>query len=265
MTPSSSLIYKILSGAYGVLMYIFIFLPVVVLVLFSFHDGKVPVPPFEGPTIEWYKAVLSKDRLVDATINSVLVAVASALVSTILGFLAAYGLSRHEVRGASILQWLLMAPLTVSYLIVGMGLLIVFNATGIGKSLISVSIGHVVINLPIAFAICLSQLGEHQASLERAARDLGASGLKVIALITVPLIWPGIMASLFLCFTLSWDEFVIAFLLSRFDITLPVEIWSMLRTGLSPETNAAGTLVFLTSFIMVIGFELTRFRRDSQK
>ncbi|MGH6960016.1 MAG: ABC transporter permease, partial [Dongiaceae bacterium] len=139
------------------------------------------------------------------------------------------------------------APIMVSYLIIGLGLLITFHSLGIGKSLLAVGIGHVVINLPLCFAIVYSQLGEHQANIERAAHDLGASDLQALLLVTVPMMWPTLLAAFFISFTLSWDEFVIAFLLSRFDVTLPVVMWNMLNSGLNPQLNAVGALVFATS------------------
>ena len=192
------------------------------------------------------------------------VAIVSSALSCFLGFLAAYGLARHTLRGAGMVQWLLMAPLSVSYLIIGMGLLITFNSMAIPKSLTAVIIGHVVINLPLAFAIIYSQMGEHQANIERAARDLGAAEWQVLMLITLPLLWPALMASFFLSFTLSWDEFIIALLVSRFDVTLPVEIWSLLRSGLNPKTNAVGSLVFIVSIIFVAVAELVVFGRRKQ-
>lgn len=245
---------QVSSALYLAACYVFIFLPVASLVLFSFHAGSVPVPPFEGPSLHWYERVLSDGRLMGALWHSVGVAIAAAVISTALGFLAAYGLARHRVPGTPAIRWLLIAPLTVSYLIIGMGLLITFNGLGLGRSLWHVIIGHVVINLPLAFAIITSQLGEHQAGLERAARDLGAGEIRVVALVTTPLIWPALFAALALCFTLSWDEFIIAYLLTRFDVTLPVVIWNMLRTGLDPQTNAAGTLVFFVSMAIVTLF-----------
>jgi spermidine/putrescine transport system permease protein len=208
--------------------------------------------------------VLSNRRLIEALGNSVLVGGLSSLTATVLGFLAAYGLARRRPRFAGAAQFMLMAPITVSYLIIGMGLLITFNTLGVGKSLLAVGIGHVVINLPLAFGIVYSQLGEHQANVERAAHDLGASDLKALLLITVPMLWPTLLAAFFIAFTLSWDEFVIAFLLSQFDVTLPVVIWSLLRSGLNPELNAAGTLVFATSigFVILVELLLRRGRRD---
>jgi len=240
---------------------IFIFLPVVVLVQFSFQDGLVPVPPFKGFSLRWYQKVLEDRRLVEALWNSVAVASLSALAATVLGFLAAYGIARRRAGWNRAAELMLMAPITVSYLIIGMGLLMTFTMAGVPKSLVAVGIGHVVINLPLAFAICYAQLGEHQVAVERAAEDLGASPLQSLLLITVPMMAPSLAAAFALSATLSWDEFVIAFLLSRFDVTLPVVIWSMLRSGLSPELNAVGTLVFAVSVVALLAAELLIARR----
>ena len=253
------------AAVYVALVYLFIFLPVGVLVLFSFQDALLPIPPFKGPSLRWYTTVLTDFRIMDALGNSLLVAVASSALSCLLGFLAAFGLARYTVRGAGLVQWLLMAPLSVSYLIIGMGLLITFKTMAIPKSLMAVIIGHVVINLPLAFAIIYSQMGEHQANIERAARDLGAAEWQVLILITLPLLWPALLASFFLSFTLSWDEFIIALLVSRFDVTLPVEIWSLLRSGLNPKTNAVGSLVFIVSVILVFVTEFVLFGRRKSR
>jgi len=246
---------------YVALIYGFIFLPVAVLVLFSFQESRVPIPPFNGPSLKWYAAVFSDSRMMDALTNSILVALASSLISVALGFLAAYALARRRVPMAGLIQGFLTAPLTVSYLIIAMGLLITFNAVGMPKSLLTIGIGHVVINLPLCFAIIYSQMGEHQANIERAARDLGAAEWQVLLLVTVPTLWPALFASFFLSVTFSWDEFIIAFMVSRFEVTLPVEIWSMLRSGLNPKTNAVGSFVFLISIATVLVLDLVVFKR----
>jgi spermidine/putrescine transport system permease protein len=152
----------------------------------------------------------------------------------------------------------------VSYLIIGMGLLILFNGLGVPKSLLAVTIGHVVINLPLCFAILYSQMGEHQVNIERAARDLGARDWQVLLYITAPMLWPALFAGFFLSMTFSWDEFVIAFLLTRFDTTLPVEIWNLLRSGLSPKTNAIGSVVFGVSVVLAVLLEAVVLRRRTQ-
>lgn len=245
-----------LAGVYMALCYAFIFLPVGVLVLFSFQAGNLPVPPFNGPSLRWYAAAFSDDRLVAAFGNSLLVGGVSSAISVFLGFLAAYGIARYEFPGKRIIEALIILPLAVSYLLVGMGMLVGASALGIGPSLITVIIGHVVINLPLAFAICLAQLGEHQRRIESAARDLGASTARVLLSITAPMIAPALIAAFCLCFTLSWDEFLIAFLNTRFDVTLPVVIWSLLRGGLNPETNAAGSFIFLFSAGLILLVEI---------
>ena len=250
-----------LAAVYATLIYGFVFLPVAVLVVFSFQGSAVPVPPFNGPSRKWYAEALADRGITAALANSMVVALASSAVSVLLGFLAAYGFARHRVPGSGAWRGFLTAPHAVSSLIIGMGLLVVFNAAGLPKSLFAVGIGHVVINLPLCFAIIYSQMGDHQANIERAARDLGASDWQVLALITAPMLWPALFASFFLSMTFSWDEFVISWLLTRFEVTLPVEIWNMMRSGLSPKSNAVGSLVFLISILFVLIAELALFRK----
>lgn len=250
-----------LSWAYLVAAFGFIYLPVAALVLFSFQSGGLPVPPFEGPSLRWYADVIGDNDLMGALLNSLVVALFSGAVSVALGFCAAYGLARHHLPGSTLMRAVLIAPMTVSYLIVGLGLLIVLQRAGAGLSLWTVGIGHVVINLPLCFAIIYATMGAQQQNAERAARDLGANEAQVVLLVTVPMLAPAILAAFFLSVTFSWDEFIIAFLLSRFDVTLPVEIWSLLRSGLSPKLNAIGSLVFLISVAGVVALELLVFRK----
>lgn len=252
---------RILSGIYLALIYGFIFLPVAVLVLFSFQDGRLPVPPLKGLTLKWYAQILGDGALMQAMANSLIVALISSAVAVTLGFLAAHALARHRLPGSALMRGLLIAPMTVSYLIIALGLLSVVNQTGLSPSLWITGIGHVVINLPLCFAILYASMGDHQKNIERAARDLGASEALVIWLISAPILLPSIIAAFFLSVTFSWDEFIIAFLLTRFEVTLPVEIWSMLRSGLSPATNAVGSLVFLISITVLLALELLVFRK----
>lgn len=255
---------RTLSWVYLGAIFTFILLPVVVLVIFSFQDGRLPVPPFKGATLKWYAKILADRDLMEALVNSLMVAVLSSLVAVTLGFLAASGLALSVLPGSALMRGLLIAPMTVSYLIIGLGLLQMFNQVGIRPSLLATGIGHVVINLPLCFAIVYAAIGEHQKSALQAARDLGAREWQVLWHIAAPMLAPSLAAAFFLSFTFSWDEFIIAFLLTRFDVTLPVEIWSMLRSGLSPATNAVGSLVFLVSVAVVVTLELTLFRKGSK-
>lgn len=252
---------SLVAWGYLILAYGFIFLPVVVLVLFSFQGSRLPVPPFDGPTLKWYANVLADDRLMSALWHSVVVATISSATAVLLAFLAAHALSRTRLPGHGALRGLLIAPIAVSTLIIGLGLLSLFSRIGVDRSLWTVGIGHVVLNLPLCFAIIAAAMGDHQKTAERAARDLGASEARVLWHVSAPMLAPALTAAFFLSMTFSWDEFIIAFLLSRFDVTLPVEIWSLLRSGLSPRTNAIGSLVFLVSIAVLIAVELLAFRR----
>lgn len=263
MHPMRKTLGNVAAALYLIAIYGFIFLPVATLVLFSFKGGRFPIPPFADPTLKWYGEVFADPKLTEALVNSLTVAVASSAIACLLGFLAAYGLARHRLPADGLQRFLLTVPLTVSYLIIGLGLLIVANALGVKKSLWLVGVGHVVINLPLCFAIIYASMGEHQQNAERAARDLGAGELQVLALITAPMLMPALIAAFFLAMTFSFDEFIIAFLLSRFEVTLPVEIWSLLRSGLNPKTNAVGSVVFLVSITLVLILELSVFRRLS--
>jgi spermidine/putrescine transport system permease protein len=252
-----------LGALYVAFCYGFIFLPVVVLVLFSFQSGDLPAPPFNGPSLRWYRAAFADDRLVDGFTNSLMVGGASSALSVLLGFFAAYGIARYEFPFKRAVQAIVILPLAVSYLLIGMGLLVSASWLGFSPSLGTVVVGHVVVNMPLAFVICLAQLGEHQRRVEAAARDLGASTFRVLISITAPMIAPALIAAFCLCFTLSWDETLIALLNTRFDVTLPVVILSLLRGGVSPLTNAAGSFIFLCSILLmvVVEFLLLRQRR----
>jgi spermidine/putrescine transport system permease protein len=251
---------KVLGWLYFAALYAFIYLPVAVLVLFSFQGGRLPVPPFNGPSLDWYAKVLSDGDLMAALLNSFIVALASSAVALVLGFLAAHALARVALPGSLWMRGLLIAPMTVSTLVLGLGLLTVFNRLGLPPSLLATGIGHVVINLPLCFAIAYAAMGDQQRNAERAARDLGATEAQVLWHVSAPMLAPSLAAAFFLSVTFSWDEFIIAFLLTRFDVTLPVEIWSMLRSGLSPATNAIGSLVFLASAALFVLLQLRLFR-----
>jgi spermidine/putrescine transport system permease protein len=250
-----------LLGLYAALAYGFIFLPVVVLVLFSFQEGRLPIPPFDGPSFRWYEAIFADRKLMTALGNSLAVALVSSAVACLLAFLAAWGLARRLLPAQALIRGLITLPLMVSYLIIGLGLLASFNALAVPRSLVTVGVGHVVINLPLAFAILYASMSPRILSAERAARDLGANEPRVLLHVTAPMLAPALVAAFFLSVTFSWDEFIIAFLLSRFDVTLPVEIWSLLRSGLNPKTNAIGSLVFLVSVALVVLLELLVFRK----
>ena len=233
----------IVSGLYALLAYGFIYLPIMVLVLFSFQAGRFPLPPFTGPSLRWYGEVLGDAKFTHAMLNSAVLGAVSSAVAVLLGFLAAHGCARMRGGLGNTVRALLIAPLSVSYLIIGMGLVVLFNAA----------------------AILYSQMNDNIIRLEQAARDLGAKEWQVLALVVAPVLWPALVASFVLSLTLSWDEFLIAFLLTRFETTLPVEIWTLLRSGLNPKANAIGAIVFAVSIVMVVLAELAIFGKGKKR
>ncbi len=254
----------LISLIYVLAVAIFIYAPVAMLAFYSFQDGSVPLPPFKGFSLRWYEHVLGDDDMIISLWNSTIVALVSSLIATALAFMAAYGLSRHTYRFSRVIQWLLIAPITVSYLVLALGLMLTFKYLGIPKSLGLVIVGHVVVNLPLCFGILYSQMGAHLVRYELAARDLGANVTQVMVLVTAPLLLPAVLAAFALSVTFSWDEFIIAYLLTRFDVTLPVEIWGMMRRGLNPATNAVGTMVFAISVALVLIGEFINYRRTKK-
>jgi len=244
----------LIARTYVALIVMFIFLPIAMLVTFSFQEGRLPIPPFNGPSLRWYGQVLSDRDMISALLSSLGVGAAAALSATTLGFFAAYGVARFALPYRGLIEVVMLIPASVSYLIVGLGLLVFLGSIGVRPSLLAVGIGHTVITLPIAFSLILSQMDPSHINAEMAARDLGASELGAIFRITLPLMLAPLLAAFAICFSLSWDEFIIAFLLSRFEVTLPVEIWTSLRSGLNPFINAAGTLIFLVSLTVFVIF-----------
>lgn len=238
----------------------FIYLPIIVLGIFSFHDGRAAVPPFSGPTLKWYFEVLRDPRIGESAFNSVVLGFVSSSISTVLGFLAAYGLGRFRLSGDTLLRSALMFPMNVSYLVIGMGLLVLMRGLDLPLGLPAACLAHVVMTLPLSFAICQTAITPQQVRLEMAARDLGAGQWMILRRLTIGLCWPSIFAAFCLAFTLSWDEFIMTYLLTRFDVTIPISIWGMMRTGLNPETNALGMMVFMVSLILFFIFELIYFR-----
>jgi spermidine/putrescine transport system permease protein len=256
---------RLAAFGYIALTVLFLFMPILVLVAFSFHAGSVPVPPFTGPSLRWFEKVLASRAMMDGLVNSLLVGLVAAALSTALGFLAAYGVARHANRWRNAIELAMLIPASISYLVVGMGLMVFFAKIGLRPSLTAITLGHVVITLPIAFSLIASQLDDSLLRAENAAKDLGASEWQAATRVTLPMIWAPILTAFCICFSLSWDEFIIAFMLSRFDVTLPVEIWTSLRSGLNPFINAAGTLVFLVSLVLFAALVLTTLFRPAPK
>jgi spermidine/putrescine transport system permease protein len=238
---------------YLTMAFVFLFLPIAVIIVFSFNADKFPSFPLRGFTFGWYVQLANDARLLDSLKNSFIVACSVSILSTLFGFMGAYALHSYPFKRESIFLGIMMAPLTVPALILALALLIFLNKIlFVHNSLISVIISHLVFCAPFAMFILRARLSSLSSSLEEAAWDLGASMFQTIKEVVLPLSIPGLIAALLLTFTLSFDEFIIAWFVSGFQPTLPVKIWTMMRAGIEPTINAIGSIVFALSMTSVL-------------
>lgn len=241
---------------------VFLYLPVLFLPLFSFNDGTIVAFPIKGFTLRWYAGLADAGGLTGALRNSLVVAAATALLSTSVGVFAAKAFAGHRYPGAGPAEGLVMVPLVIPGIIVASSMLVLFISVGIRPSLVAVVIGHVFLALPFSVLILKSAFDRFDRSLEEAARDLGEGPAAVFRRVTLPLIAPGIVASALVTFTVSFDEFVLAFFLAGSEPTLPVYIWSQIRFPAKlPHTLALGTVLIGCSVLLLLVAEV--FRRRS--
>lgn len=249
----------IISGYVGLLV-VFLYAPLVVLIIFAFNDDTVMAFPIKGFTTKWFDQGLSDTNLIDAMIRSASIAVVSGLAATLLGVMAAIGLASPRLPLRRSVLTLILLPLVVPYIVLAVGLVVLLNEFGLTTSLTMVVLGHIVIALPYSVLVILPRLRTMDPSILEAARDLGASAPKAFALVTLPLLAPALLSSFLIAFTVSFDEFAIAsFLAPPGSPTYPVFLYAGSRTpGLLPEVIAMGSIVILLSLVVVVLAEVGR-------
>ncbi len=247
--------------SYTIIYLIFIYLPVVFLPIFSFNDSIYVAFPMKGFTLRWWEELVGQTGMLKALKNSFIVALPVSVISTALGLSAAKALTSYKLVGDKLLTGLFTLPLVIPFIILGIALLVAFNSYGIQLSLLTVGIGHVLICVPFSFFVLLSRFESFDRSLEEAALDLGETPWMTFWLVTFPIAIPGVIASLLLTFTISFDEFLLAFFLTGNDSTLPIYIWSQLRFPAKlPAVLALGTAILVSTFILVTVAEFFRRR-----
>lgn len=247
--------------SYTIIYLIFIYLPVVFLPIFSFNDSIYVAFPMKGFTLRWWEELVGQTGMLKALKNSFIVALPVSVISTALGLSAAKALTSYKLAGDKLLTGLFMLPLVIPFIILGIALLVAFNSYGIQLSLLTVGIGHVLICVPFSLFVLLSRFESFDRSLEEAALDLGETPWMTFWLVTFPIAIPGVIASFLLTFTISFDEFLLAFFLTGNDSTLPIYIWSQLRFPAKlPAVLALGTAILVSTFILVTVAEFFRRR-----
>jgi len=241
---------------------LFIYLPVLLIPVFSFNDGIYVAFPMKGFTTQWWVEMTQQDGLQRALWNSFRVALPVSIVSTSIGVCAAKALATARLPGTRAFTGLFTLPLIIPFIILGISLLITLKKFNIELSLFSVALGHTVICVPFSLFVLLSRLESFDANLEEAAMDLGETRWATFWRVTFPIILPGVIASLLLTFTISFDEFLLAFFLTGNESTLPLYIWSQLRFPAKlPSVLALGSAILIVTFIIVVVAETIR-RKD---
>ncbi|MDB5524333.1 MAG: Spermidine Putrescine transporter permease [Rhizobium sp.] len=250
--PSLLLLYALLWG-------VFLYAPVLLLPVFSFNDSTIVAFPLHGFTTQWYRQLADSPGLIAALKNSLLIAVIVAPVTTLLGLLCTWAVVRYRPPGTRAAVGIMMLPLVLPGLVLAVSLFMLVMALKIPLSVFTIGLGHLVVCLPFSISVLLSRLESFDRSLEEASRDLGENAFTTFWRIILPMAAPGIVSSLLLTFTISFDEFVVSFFLAGTETTLPVYLWSQLRFPAKlPVVLALGSLVLLVSFVMISASEVAR-------
>ena len=249
-----------------VLGFSFLYLPIVLLIVYSFNASRL-VTVWGGFSTRWYVALFSNQGLLDAAWVTARVAFVSATVATVLGTLAALALTRYtRFRGRFLFSGMVFAPLVMPEVITGLSLLLLFVAVGFDRGFMTVTLAHITFTMCFVAVVVQSRLVSFDRSLEEAAMDLGATPTRTFFQVTLPVIMPAVVAGWMLAFTLSLDDLVIAsFTSGPGATTLPMKIYSQVRLGVTPEINAVCTILIAIVTVGVLAAAIVNKRRDVQR
>lgn len=241
----------------------FLYVPIFVLMFFSFNQARSGTQ-WTGFTLEWYGRMLENERLLEALGNSLVIATSSTLLAVVLGTLLAMAMERFQFRGKAVWDGLLYLPVIIPEIVAGVSLLLFFATAQFERGFLTLLIAHVSFTTPFVYLTVRARLADFDRSVEEAAMDLGANELTTFFRITLPIIMPGVISGGLLAFTLSMDDFIISnFVRGVGWETLPVYVWPQLKRSVSPEINAASSLLLLFSiFIVVLSLLMQRRQRS---
>ncbi len=239
--------------AYLIIALIFVFAPVISLILFSFHEGKIQSFPIEAYSTHWYNDAWENRDLREGFRNSVVVGAVVSVASVVFGFLGAHLLCRRRPRCQLFYVAFVSLPVVIPLLLSGIALLMYFQQIRIVGSLWAIIIAHICFSSPFALALIRNPYERLNIEIEQAASNLGASHMGVIFRIVIPQLWPALIAAGFLSYLVSWDEFILAWFVGGFEKTLPIVIYGMMGTSVNPSLNAIGTVSIGVSTILLFG------------
>jgi spermidine/putrescine transport system permease protein len=233
----------------GLLVYAFLYAPLVVVVAYSFNDSRLNAE-WVGFTFDWYRKLFGNAEMLIAARNSLVIGLVASVVSTVLGTMAGFALYRYRMR---LLPVLVLAPIAIPEILMGVSLLLFFVLAGITLGMVSIMLSHIAFCVGFVAIVVRARLAGMDESLTEAARDLGATPWQAFRLVTLPLIMPGVVAGALMAFTLSIDDFVITFFTAGVGAsTLPLQIYTMVKISVTPEVNAVSTLLMLLTLVLIL-------------
>ena len=248
---------------HALLVFAFLYLPIVILILYSFNGQGVGGFPPHDLTLNWYRILFNDAPIWDSVLNSLLVAAAAMLIALLFGIPAALALDRAQFPGKALFRRLVLLPLILPGIITGLSLLMLFRIGEVKLSLLTIILGHGTALISVATTEVFAELQKINRAQEEASLDLGATYWQTFWRITVPNLKLSIIGAALLIFTLSMDEIAVSFFLIGRDNTLPLEIWGRLRRGITPEINAISTIIFMFSLIAIVFWYRLRTRAEA--
>ena len=255
----------LLLPGYTHLVMLWLFLPIFVMILFGFNDthGKLNIV-WVGFTLKWFENPFALPELTSAVYTSLLTAAVGMVISTVLGTMIAIASHRYSFRGKTLLDAVLVMNIAASEVVIGASLLTLFVAGNVPLGLVTIVLAQVMFSIPFVAITVRARLVGFDRSLEEAAQDLGASPLSTFFLVTLPIIFPGVMAAALLAFALCLDDYVITSFVSGSTLTFPLWVYGATRNGVPPQVNVMGTFIFITGALLAISFALVRSWRNRQ-
>ena len=240
---------RIALWAAALVAYAFLYVPLAIVVVYSFNDSRLNAE-WVGFTLDWYRRLAENEEMIAAAGNSLAIALVASLVSTVLGTMA--GVAMHRYRMV-VLPVLVLTPIAIPEILMGVALLIFFVMLNVTLGLVSVALAHIAFCIGFVAIVVRARLAGMDESLIEAARDCGATPWQAFARVTLPLIMPGVVAGALMAFTLSIDDFVITFFTAGAGtVTLPLQIYSMIKIAVTPEVNAVSTLLMLLTLVLIV-------------
>jgi spermidine/putrescine transport system permease protein len=244
---------KIVNFFYCVLIYLFLFLPIAVIIINSFNaTTSKPYLSWKGFTLLWYVKLFQNTSLLQAFQNTIVIAVTSTILSVCIGTIAAVGMYKYKFKGKSTIDALLYIPVVIPEIVLGISLLTLFAKVNIPRGMLTLVIAHVTFSIPYVIFNVRARLSGYDNSIEEASMDLGANRIKTFFYVTLPVLAPGIGGGALLAFTLSMDDVIISYFTNGQTKTFPLKVMESIKSGVSPDVNAMSTLILVGTIILVI-------------